>query len=156
MSETHDSRAVANYILDLADDSGRSLTIMQLVKLVYIANGWALALFEAPLIDEPVEAWQYGPVVPNVYRAFAGAGSRPISFRATEPFSSIEYRSKFSKDEKSLIRSVFDKYGSMHAYRLSDLTHRPNTPWSITYKKNGAYSQIPQSVITAHFKKLSS
>lgn len=52
----HDSRAVANRLIEMADERGISLTIVHLVKLVYFAHGWHLGLFHRPLIRHAVQA----------------------------------------------------------------------------------------------------
>ena len=46
----------------MAKEQGRDITVMQLLKLIYIANGWSWALLGKQLVRDPVEAWQYGPV----------------------------------------------------------------------------------------------
>lgn len=55
----HDARAVANYMLAVAEKKGMTLTPMQVLKLVYLAHGWSLAWFGRPLIRDDVEAWDY-------------------------------------------------------------------------------------------------
>ena len=84
MAGPYDSRAVANSILHNANETGKKLTPMQLIKLVYVANGWSLALLNRPLISEQIQAWQYGPVIPNVYRAFNRFGSAAITASLNE------------------------------------------------------------------------
>ena len=156
MSEApYDSRAIANEILHYAHEKGLKLTIMQLIKLVYLANGWSLALLDYPLIDEPVQAWQYGPVIPNVYRTFNRFRSAPITGYAVEEFSGHEYRAPLDEAERRLIRAVVDTYGHMHAFKLSEIMHQPNTPWNQTYESQGPYSVIPENVIKDHFSGLS-
>jgi uncharacterized phage-associated protein len=39
-------------------------------KLVYYAQGFALALLDRPLFPQHIEAWIYGPVVPALYREY--------------------------------------------------------------------------------------
>ena len=63
------ARAVANEFIHLAKADGRSLTPLQLIKLTYIAHGWMLTLYGRPLIVDEVEAWKYGPVIPDLYQA---------------------------------------------------------------------------------------
>ena len=46
----HRPEAVANRFLELAGDEG--LTQLQIQKLVYIAHGWTLALYDQPLTRE--------------------------------------------------------------------------------------------------------
>ena len=58
-----DPKAVANKFLELGERDGVSdITPMKLLKLVYIAHGWHLALSEGkkPLVNEASEAWKYG------------------------------------------------------------------------------------------------
>lgn len=55
---------VADYFITNAVGS---LTPLQVIKMVYIAHGYSLALLDEPLVEEAVEAWRYGPVLPSVY-----------------------------------------------------------------------------------------
>src|SRR5688500_7025998 len=119
----HDPRSVARYLLWLA---GRgpdpSVTPMQLLKLVYISHGWMLGLHGRPLLNEPVEAWRYGPVVPSVYRAYKRYGGGPIAeVPSQEPQG-------FSDDEREVMRQVWQKYGQFSGIKLSTMTHQPTSP----------------------------
>ena len=42
---SYSASAIANEILARATGAGVSLTSMQLIKLVYIAHGWSLAVY---------------------------------------------------------------------------------------------------------------
>ncbi|MEH2504011.1 putative phage-associated protein [Bradyrhizobium sp. AZCC 1578] len=154
MPAPYDSRAVANEILRYAHEKGRNLTIMQLIKLVYVANGWSLALLNHRLIDEPIQAWQYGPVIPTVYQAFNKFGSRPINEYAVQAFSNLAYRADFDPEDLRLIHTVVDSYGHMHAFQLSNSMHQPGTPWTITRESKGAYATIDPELIKSHFLDL--
>jgi uncharacterized phage-associated protein len=79
----YDSKAVANYFLDCAQRSSKKLDPMQIQKLVYFAHGWRLAAIGAALIDEMVEAWRYGPVIPSLYHEFKSFGKNPITRKAS-------------------------------------------------------------------------
>lgn len=58
---------------------------MQLQKLVFLAHGYYLASTRGvPLVDEPFEAWDYGPVCRNLYYEFRDFGRQPINRLATE------------------------------------------------------------------------
>jgi uncharacterized phage-associated protein len=152
---THSSLAVANKILNVAREMGLALTIMQLIKLVYIAHGWTLALLNKPLVSDPVEAWQHGPVYPDVYRAFRGSGWMPISQSAKHPFSGEEIVETFTDDEEAIIKQVVNSYGKFHAFELSAKTHKSGTPWYQTYDGGvGASSVIGNDLIKSHFDEL--
>jgi uncharacterized phage-associated protein len=66
----YDAIAIANYFIEKSLATGKRLTPMQLVKLVYIAHGWYLARTGKPLLADAVQAWQFGPVIPTLYHEF--------------------------------------------------------------------------------------
>lgn len=74
----YDVLTVADAILKIAKSKGVSLTPMQLMKLVYIAHGWSLGLRGIDLFRNRIEAWQYGPVMPDLYHATKQFGRNPI------------------------------------------------------------------------------
>jgi uncharacterized phage-associated protein len=61
------ARVVANEFIRLARADERYFTPLQLIKLVYIAH-----VFQSPLITDRVEAWKYGPVIPDLHHAMKG------------------------------------------------------------------------------------
>lgn len=149
----HDPRAIANKILDIRAESGERLTLMQLIKLVYISDGWSLALLSKPLSSEHPEAWQYGPVFRSVYQAFAGIGARPVSGRATVGASQMPVTEEFAPEEERLLKMVVGSYGKLSAYTLSNLTHQSGTPWSKAFEQ-GPYTRIAMDEMRSHFESL--
>lgn len=150
----HDSLAVANEVLRVAKSKKLGLTLMQLLKLVYLAQGWSLALLKKPIVEDDVEAWQYGPVYPRVYREFNRYGPNRIGKYAENDFSGLQYSSDFDDNDLIVIKSVVNSYGHLHAFKLSELTHQPGTPWNIIYNDEGPYSVIPTDLIRDHFISL--
>lgn len=149
-----DARAIANAILDVSHKRGTDVTLMQLIKLVYLAHGWWLAFSREPLTSSDPQAWQYGPVHPQVYKAFKKFGSSPITERAIDGSTRLEYREALPEEVRDLLEGVVDSYGDMHAFKLSDIMHQPGTPWSITKDNTGLYSPIPSDLIRRHFDEL--
>lgn len=138
---------IANYFLEA---SGGTLTPLQLLKLVYIAHGWSFPLRQGPLLDqtlERIEAWQYGPVIPDLYHATKVYRGDPVS----SPIPT--YGSELTSAEKPLLAAVFKSYGRFSGGQLSAMTHRPGTPWDIAWKR-GKNSQITDDMIAAHYKEL--
>lgn len=151
----HEPIAIANEVLKIAEQRGIPITIMKLIKLVYFAHGWTLALLNRPLTDEPPEAWQHGPVYPSIYRAFRGSGWSNIKETAKNPFTGAEYRADLDTAERSILGQVVDKYGKFHAFELSGATHEAGTPWDEVYNGDGRSSDvIPNRLIKEHFDKL--
>lgn len=161
------SEAVANHLISLAEANGAHLTLMKLLKLVYFAHGWHLAIADEPLIGEKVEAWQFGPVVPDVYHGFKRHGASPIK----EPFKEIDLdcwgrdkkivwtapRIECSEFLTAFFRMLWTVYGPMSAYQLSALTHKADTPWHYIWHEGGGSLQkgtdIPDELIKEYFKE---
>jgi uncharacterized phage-associated protein len=153
LGQGFDSRAIANKILEKAAARGQPLTIMQLVKLIYFAQGWYLAFVDKPITYHPAQAWQYGPVYPHVYKAFPKAGSAPLQGLILDKATGKPYVADFHDDEAELIDWILEQYGRMHAFQLSQLTHADDGPWKITYDATGPYSEIPLSLMRSYFKR---
>lgn len=158
------AKAIANYFLDLAEREGSPLSAMKLQKLIYFAHGWHLALYKTPLIDERIQAWEFGPVIRTVYDEFKRFGKSPIAERA----ESMEYigdgEIEFLKPEipnadvltRALLLKVWQSYKHLSAYQLSALTHQPGTPWEKTYAANRGVRNltIDDGLITESFQKM--
>lgn len=145
----HDSRTIANEFLQIAGNAGNPLTPMQLLKLVYIAHGWSLGLYGRPLINDQVEAWQYGPVIPRLYNAVRNFRDQPvtcqISVGADTPLNDLE---------RKLVQQVYNVYGSKSGPALSRLTHAAGTPWAQTYEPDTFSIRIPNDIIKDHYQRL--
>lgn len=158
--------AVANYFLDLAEREGQTLDPMKLQKLVYIAHGWCLAIYGDALIDEPVEAWQFGPVISTLYHEFKEFGADPIKRRAfdIQPAPRWPRRAVYQPhvpvgdaETTELLEQVWDTYGGFSALELSSFTHRAGTPWFETWQGRGSKRRgidIGDDLIKQHFLAL--
>jgi uncharacterized phage-associated protein len=155
--ETYPSLAVANYFIQQSQKTGVSLTPMKLLKLVYIAHGWSLALFDKALISEIVQAWEYGPVVPDIYHTFRRYGANQIADMAQVATDGEIIIPMIKADDvaaRALLDKVWQGYAHLDGRQLSTITHEPNTPWSDTWAKHGKNATIPQDSIQAHYKEL--
>ncbi|UST85800.1 Panacea domain-containing protein [Pseudomonas siliginis] len=145
------SLAVAQYILERCHEQhDGAVTPMQLIKLVYIAHGYMLGNYGEPLLDEPVEAWQYGPVVRSVYDAVREYRSSPVASVAGHR----RWKGQFTNDELDAMDDVADIYGDIDGVRLSAATHKPGTPWSRTWERNGRNSIISNDLIENFYDEI--
>jgi uncharacterized phage-associated protein len=145
------ARAVANEFLRLAEEDGRALTPLQIIKLVYIAHGWMLALYQRPLIIDRIEAWKYGPVIPELYHDMKGYGASSVAGWLPETFPQPK---PLDHQETDLIRQVYKIYGRKNGVQLSELTHRPGTPWHITWYPGATGVLISNDLIAEHYRRL--
>lgn len=105
-----------------------TMTAMKLQKLVYYSQAWSLVWDEAPLFDEPIEAWANGPVVPALYNVHKG------NFTVTT--LPIGDASALSPNQQDSIEQVLAFYGDKSAQWLSELTHS-EAPWLLARQKAG-------------------
>ena len=161
----YESKAIANYFLGLAERDGVPLSPMKIQKLVYFAHGWHLAIYDEPLIDETVEAWEFGPVVPTLYRDFKRFGNGPITEKATKVVLGggdswlkrtirIEVPQLYDSKIQVFLDVIWEKYKGFSAIQLSNLTHVSDSPWSLVYKENVGRKgvDIPDPQIKAYFE----
>jgi uncharacterized phage-associated protein len=165
MSAPYSSKAVANSFLELAKESNvTDVSPMKLQKLIYYAHAWYLAFLGQPLIKEEVQAWKFGPVIPDVYFEFKECGNSSITTSATE----LKFEEKQltletpivpedDKNARELIAEVFRVYGKLSPIQLSNLTHGDNEPWRLVANAYNAELprniEIPNSLIESCFKK---
>lgn len=148
-------KAIANYLLALAQAAGQAVSPMKLQKLVYYAHGWYAGYTGKPLIDEPVEAWQYGPVIPSLYHEFKRFGAGSISGKATDVTGCELYEVPPPDDPeiRKFLENIWTSYGQFTGLRLSEMTHAPDGPWAKTWKAASGMRgvDIPFEVIADHF-----
>ena len=150
MRDGRDSRVVANYMLKRAVASGRTLTVMHLLKLVYVAHGWWMGLTGRPLIRDQVEAWRLGPVIPRVYDEFR-PGTLEIPCLIMHSSGKPYYANDFTASEREIMDMVYDMYSPLSAHALSDLTHEEGAPWD-QVKDKGDFAVIPNKIIGDYYR----
>ena len=132
----HDSRHIANYYIDRGVAEGKPLTHLQVQKLVYFAHSWMLAIFDEPMLDDDVEVWRYGPVLPAVYYCLSHNRSNPITVPITvHPSDDREFTDK----QQAILNEVYEKYAPKSGMELSAITHMKGTPWQKAKSKGRWY-----------------
>lgn len=94
------------------------ITPLKLQKLLYYIQGMALRIYGKPAFTNNIFAWQYGPVVEEVYQQYKGRN--PISTPKTDY--------EVCDGLKKIIELVVSSYGQIEAGSLIDLTHDED-PW---------------------------
>lgn len=145
----HSSITIANQLIKLAEAEGKTLTPMQLIKLVYLCHAWMLGLYGQHLIADPIEAWLYGPVIKVLYDEIKQYKSSPV-----RPIPQKDRSEKISNLEIDLIKQVFNAYSCFTGIELSSLTHQEGGPWSITWNHNGQNAYISNDLIENYYRQL--
>lgn len=145
---TYHAIDVAKRFLELASEEGVQVTHMKLQKLVFFAQLVSLKSFNGtPIHDNTTYAWDYGPVVRELYDRIHCFGRESIQLRdasGNEVFAGAQPID--DEDAAYVIKATWDKFKGWTAYQLSMLTHRPNSPWSVCYEQERS-SAIPNELI---------
>lgn len=119
------AKDVADFFLSPVDEEdGEPITNLKLQKLLYYAQGYALAWLDRPLFADQITNWPHGPVVDSVYHAFKVYGSTPLPSSMIRP-------ERYDEAEWHVMQFVREAYGQYSAWRLRDMTHEEH-PWLST------------------------
>lgn len=98
------------------------------------------------MFDNRVEAWDLGPVIPEIYRKYKVCGKNPIA--SEEDNLNL---SSLSEEECDVLFDVMREFGQYTGSKLVSFTHQPGTPWSQT--KEAGKRLIDQAMIRDYFIK---
>ena len=145
------AKDVANFYIDLVncDEYGDGMTNMRLNKFLFFAQGHYFARTGEPLFDDEFEAWDFGPVISNIYQRYKSNGRSPI----TEIDS--DYNSdSFTEDQLEVLLDVAREYGKYATSTLVSFTHRDDSPWVMNV--NSISQRIPKNQIKDYFSSQNS
>ncbi|MFC7400244.1 Panacea domain-containing protein [Chelatococcus sp. GCM10030263] len=137
----YDGRAIANFILDFCDRNGRAVTNLSLQKIVYFCHVWSLIELGRPLVRHKFEAWEYGPVLPYLYREFRKFDRLAIAGRATQinprngQSEVVQYA--FDTQTETLLNQIVAFYSRLRASDLVELSHAEGGPWHSVWNHGG-------------------
>jgi uncharacterized phage-associated protein len=156
----HDVRSLANWVLDRAEEDQCALSNMALNKVIFFLHAYYLVRFERPLISAKIEAWQYGPVIREIFHAFKVFGDKPITSRATKIVPDTGQREvcaiKFPTEEREFLESIATRYMNMSASALMNLSHEKGGPWDLVWNHPGQVNssmRISDEIIRDWYKQ---
>lgn len=160
----NDAIAIANYFIGKANaDTQHQLTLLRLVKYVYIAYGFAMAILDRIIIDkrfDVVEAWKYGPVIPSVYHSFKHNGNSPITtpcqiVRDEQSDGTLIFETPQVTDPEimKVLDFVWLRYSKMTTGTLINTLHQEGTPWRFCYRE-GENVIIPDRMTQVYYNDI--
>ena len=118
MPTVHD---VAGYLLWLADRDRSGIDHLKLQKLVYYAQAFHLGSEDEPLFSEPLHAWRYGPVSPELWSRY-----RYRRGLIGPPDASGE--EAFTDRQREVVELVYERFRDLSGIDLAHRTHE-EAPW---------------------------
>lgn len=130
---------LSKYIISKCVREHCPISNLQLQKILYYIQKDFLSRGRIAFSDE-IEAWQFGPVVPNVYYKFCGFGAMPI----THDFGNIP----IGASDKPIIDGIVEAKRDLAPWELVADTHTPNGAWAQIYRDGiGNHEIIPRELI---------
>ena len=121
--------AIVNY----ANIKDRPVSNLKLQKVLYFVQGYYLQMTGHAFFSDEIEAWPYGPVVPDVYEQFQQFGANFIPY--TREYSEFDYltwdenvhyfnMNDLRKQDLDFLKAVVDKLDKYSASDLVTITHK--------------------------------
>ena len=139
---------IADLILRRLKAKNKACTPLQILKMVYIAYGWGLAVLNRKIFHNRIEAWKYGPMIPDLYYTIRHYGRDPIPLNDIDDSKLPE----IDGDIIALVDRVVEVYGNYTGIELSGLTRGPKSPWGLA-RNEYENVVIPDELIKAHYER---
>lgn len=140
---------IARFVINYCNNKGYEISNLKLQKLLYFIQAEYLANYSrTPCFEEDIQAWNFGPVIPEVYHEFKmyGSGNIPrVDSYSICDFENFEFgRKEFDEniiceDDRKRIELALDGLSEYSAATLVNVTHNQK-PWNDAY--NGEHNQI--------------
>jgi uncharacterized phage-associated protein len=146
---------VCRYVINYSNDKDYGISNLKLQKVLYFIQAYFLISTPEQCFRERIEAWDFGPVVPEAYREYKQFGSSNIpnvSYYVEMDFDDFwkskvkKYRSEVISDgDKRRIEAVVDRFSDYSATDLVGITHN-QAPWMDAYVPNRNNEITPQAI----------
>lgn len=129
---------IAKYVINKCTKEKYPISNLQLQKILYYIQREFLQC-ETIAFSEEIEAWQFGPVVPEVYKQYCGFGALPIR---------MQYSINIKENDLKIINPIVEKKRLLNPWDMVNDTHCQGKAWDLIYKNGlGEYKVIPQELI---------
>lgn len=132
---------ISKYIISKCTQENHPISNLQLQKILYYVQKEYIKKNSRIFLND-IEAWQFGPVVPEAYYRFSGFGAMPI----TMTYDNIN----INKIDRDIIDPIVENKRILNPWTLVDETHKANGAWDRVYKNGlGNHCVIPSALIKA-------
>lgn len=95
---------VARYIINRCNENNRTISNLKLQKMLYFVQAEFLVEKGEACFSEKIQAWNFGPVVPEVYQQYKVYGAANIPSRRR-----LVDRTIISEADKKIIDDMVDE-----------------------------------------------
>ena len=132
---------LADYIIDKCNKDDMPISNLQLNKILYCIQRHFVKQDTYAFYDD-IEAWCFGPVVPDVYYKYGICGVMPI--RPPYPIEKVTIN--LTNEEKAAINKIIEDKRVLSPWTFSDDIQREGGAWAQAFSKK-AKTIIPIDLI---------
>ena len=132
---------LAKYVVSKCAKDNHPISNLQLQKILYYIQKDFLNRNDIAFPDA-IEAWPFGPVVPNVYYHYCGYGAMPIL--------SLREEYEIDLEDKKFVDPLIERKRKLDPWTMVAETHKTDGAWDKIYKDGrGNHQVIPIELIKA-------
>lgn len=155
---TYDVLDVARYIINYGSKHECNISNLRLQKILYFVQVTFYMIKGEPCFNEDIEAWDFGPVVPEVYHEYKRYGRNEIphigeyidfSKGVWEATEMVYNEDIIDERDRDLINEVIDSARQYSTNELVEITH-DQSPWKDAYIR-GWNNTISKESIKEYF-----
>lgn len=140
---SYNAMDIARYVITSCYKKGIPVSNLKLQKLLYFIQGESYKQKGSPMFVDRIHAWQFGPVVPDVYYEFCTYAATPIL---------LEFENNCLNEEDSLIiDKVIEEKAKLSPWSLVAETHQAGTPWDSVFRQEANGDVIPEETMRKYF-----
>lgn len=129
----YDVRAIANFVLEIADDGNIQVSNLSLNKIIYFLHVAYLHETDRPLTTAKIEAWEHGPVFREIYHQFKIFGRNRINTKAKKldvnTGKYVDVKTDIAQSDRGILGRHCKSLLKMSAGKLVDMSHMEDGAW---------------------------
>ncbi|MDE8064061.1 DUF4065 domain-containing protein [Erysipelothrix rhusiopathiae] len=162
-NQIYDAQSFVNLIIEYSEEKNYSLKAIRLQKLLYAVQGFSLKFRGVEAFSNNIEAWNYGPVVADVYYDYSYKGSSEFTKKDVKnKKSTVEMQNNeiIIQEEKvpnvsdteliNIVKTLVDYFSKVKDFDLVRWSHG-HKAWSDAHDENEIHNLITINAIREEF-----
>lgn len=153
---------VSQYVIKYSNERDYGISNLKLQKILYFIQAYFLIEKNEPCFDNKIEAWGFGPVIPDAYDKYRQYANSDIP---TEDYfvidenniwnsKRVKYQDIIADADKKLINKVVNKFANCSLSYCTALTQN-QSPWIDAYNRNYNNAEITINDLQHYFCNIS-
>lgn len=146
------SQKLAHWFILKSKEDAKPLTPAKLMKLAVFACYEYVWKFKEPLLNESVEAWENGPVIPSLHHEYKEQQAHSPIENPSRRQSPLEADAEL----EAFLQSIWKDYGKYTTRQLDRISQQTYSPWSMTLGRSRRenHPAITESILLEYYDSI--